>query len=237
MIIVTGCFSCFEGLAVSAKPNPRRIIRINARGRQFDTSCQTLSKTDSPVLQDAIARAAFQSPVDLNVDPQVFGHVLNFLRDGAGFMLPKNPHELLALLELAGDLSMPELVAVIFDHPAAWSQSTTTNERPMNTGRSGKHFAGQTITDCSHCSLGNKAEWETSSTFSDDASESEFSDCSEESVGGSSKVSGSVAKAALFISPDEVLRYSHRSKDELLTLDDIEEKPVRRQWAPGNCRV
>jgi len=93
---------------VSARPKPQQIIRINARGRQFDTSRQTLSRTDSPVLQDVIARATVQRPVDLNVDPHVFGHVLNFLRDGAGFMLPNDSYELLALLELAGNLSMPE---------------------------------------------------------------------------------------------------------------------------------
>jgi len=146
---------------------------------------------------------------------------LNFLRDGAGFMLPNDSYELLALLELAGNLSMPELVTVIFDHPAACSESTATKDWPMCPGTTSECSAGQISVHCCHCSLGDEVVFETCSTFPDDdyESKSELSDCSEECIGGCSKASSSVSKATLFMRPGA-----------LFPSDDLEKGSVRRQW-------
>jgi len=220
-----GCFAFFRRPAARARPASQRIIRIDARGRQLAASIQTLSKTESSALQDLVAKAADHGAVDLDVDPQVFAHVLNFLRDGAGFMMPNSSDELFALLELAEDLRMPELVEVMMNCPAEYCEPTNIDEWPMRNC-----FAGQAITDCSLAQLmgdfGDEGKWETSSTFPDDDRESEGSDCSEMSV--------EVSKATLFISAEEVHGYSHRSEDTVFPLDDHGEKPVKRQWLHGN---
>jgi len=235
-----GCLPFLQRSTLNSRPNPQQIIRINARGRQLATFFQTISKTNSPVLQDLVAEAATHSSVDLDVDPQVFEHVLNFLRDGAGFILPHSSDELFALLELAENLRMPELAEVIFERPAECCEPTISDEWPTNsTGTCVHFFAGEATTHSSLQKLMSSCEdepkGETSSTFPDDDLESEDSDCSERSIGDCSP-SNSVSKASLFISPDEVLQYSHRNEGVLSQLDDLQEQPVKRQWLLGNGR-
>jgi len=227
------CLSFFRAKTSISRRAPQRILKIHVRGQQFATSIQTLSKTDSPVLKDLIDQANVNSSVDLNADPQVFQYVLIFLRDGVGFMLPSNSDDVLTLLELAEDLKMPELAAVITGCTAECSEPTTMDTWPTRRCSSDKHLDGQAITHDSLAqlmgSLAFQGQSETASTFPDEGDQgSEDSESTEWSVRDS--------KVPHFISSDDTMQYSHRRQETPVLLDDLEKRPARRQWTVDNLR-
>eukprot|EP00449_Zooxanthella_nutricula_P021776 CAMPEP_0198528702 /NCGR_PEP_ID=MMETSP1462-20131121/25307_1 /TAXON_ID=1333877 /ORGANISM="Brandtodinium nutriculum, Strain RCC3387" /LENGTH=266 /DNA_ID=CAMNT_0044258527 /DNA_START=65 /DNA_END=862 /DNA_ORIENTATION=+ len=145
---MAACLDCVTGSCGTRRAPPtapkQQRVELNVGGKRFTSSRRTLSQCPSSVLATLISgQPEADGSYFIDRDPNFFGFVLSFLRDGAEhFVAPDDARECASLLREATQLGIAELVVLLGREMAEQAEGTQQPGAPETRGYVGAPIPG-----------------------------------------------------------------------------------------------